>query len=116
LLALRSRDLVYARSVAFASLVSAELAQTLQLGRVEGNRLTRAVGGAVAGSAGILALTFILPPLRSFLGLSVLGPTGWALVGAAALAAGLLGGDITRPALAVPRLRLIPAPAQPSRA
>jgi calcium-translocating P-type ATPase len=110
LLALRSGDLIKARSVAFAGLVSTELAQTLQLGRVESGHVTRAVTGAVAASFGVLALTFILPPLRGFLGLAVLDPAQWALVGAAALVAGILGGGVARPVLPRPAARLLASP------
>jgi magnesium-transporting ATPase (P-type) len=110
LLTLPSGDLVQARSVAFASLVSTELSQTLHLGRAEGGHLTRTVAAAVAGSFGFLALTFVLPPLRTFLGLATLGPTQWALVGAAALVAALVGGGVPRPALPRPATHLLSSP------
>src|SRR5947209_5592511 len=109
LLALGTGGLARARSVAFAGLVSAELTQTLVLGRAEGGHHTRAVLGAVAGSFGFLALTFVLPPLRGFLGLVALDPAAWMLVSAAGLAAGLLGGGVSRPTLPQTRMRLVHA-------
>jgi len=111
LLTLGSGGLAQARSVAFASVVSTQLAQTLDAGRAEGT-LTRSVFGAVVGSAGVLVTALTLPPLRDFLGLVTLTPAGWALVGIGALAAVLVGrGLSTSPTLARPTLRLLPAPA-----
>ncbi|HLG63827.1 MAG TPA: HAD-IC family P-type ATPase [Ktedonosporobacter sp.] len=78
-----------ARSVAFASIVTTQLAQTLDAGRSEGT-LTRPVRGAVAGSAGILLAAFAVPALRNFLQLVVPSPLGWALIGAGTLLALLL--------------------------
>ena len=107
---LGSGGLAQARSVAFASVVSTQLAQTLDAGRAEGT-LTRSVFGAVAGSAGVLVTALTLPPLRDFLGLVMLTPAGWALVGIGALAAVLVGrGLSSSPTLARPQLRLLPAP------
>jgi cation-transporting P-type ATPase I len=111
LLTLGSGGLAQARSVAFASVVSTQLAQTLDAGRAEGT-LTRSVFGAVAGSTGVLVTALTLPPLRDFLGLVALTPAGWALVGIGALAAVLLGRGLSfSPTLARPQLRLLPAPA-----
>jgi hypothetical protein len=86
---LRASPLPHARSVAYASIISTQLAQTLDAGRAEG-RLTRPVVGAVAGSAAMLAATLAVPPLRNFLNLAVPGPSGWILTGAASLLAVLL--------------------------
>nr|MDP9475112.1 hypothetical protein [Actinomycetota bacterium] len=90
LLALRSGGLAQARSVAFASIVATQLAQTLDAGRSEGG-LSRSVLGAVAGSAGLLLSALTVRPLRGFLGLTTPGPFGLALVAAGALVAVLLG-------------------------
>ena len=90
LLALRSGSLPEARSVAFASVVATQLAQTLDAGRAEGG-LSRSVLGAVAGSAGLLLAALTVRPLRDFLGLTTPGPRGLALVGAGALVAMLIG-------------------------
>src|SRR5258706_6387313 len=89
LIMLRTSPLPHARSVAYASIISTQLAQTLDAGRAEG-RLTRPVIGAVAGSAAMLAATLAVPPLRNFLNLAVPGPSGWILTGAASLLAVLL--------------------------
>jgi hypothetical protein len=75
-----------ASSVAFASVVSTQLAQTLALGRnVEG--FSRSVLGAVAGSTGLLVAALTVRPLRAFLNLASPTPMGWALIGVATLAA-----------------------------
>ena len=54
-LTLGSSALPQARSVAFASIVSTQLAQTLDVGWAEGT-LTRSVFGAVVGSAAVLGV------------------------------------------------------------
>ncbi|CAA9443468.1 MAG: FUPA24 P-type ATPase [uncultured Rubrobacteraceae bacterium] len=87
---LRSSGLAQARTVAFASIVATQLAQTLDAGRAEGG-LSRSVLGAVAGSAGMLVTALAARPLRGFFGLAVPGPLGWILIGAGALVAILLG-------------------------
>jgi len=89
-LALRSGGLPQARTVAFASIVATQLAQTLDAGRAEGG-LTRSVLGAVAGSAGLLLAALTVRPLRGFLGLITPDPFGWTLVGTGALVAMLIG-------------------------
>ncbi len=78
-----------ARTVAFASIVATQLAQTLDEGRAEG-RLTKSVLGAVAGSGGMLVAAIMLPSLRTMLNLAALSPLGWSLIGAGALAAVLV--------------------------
>ncbi len=75
-----------ARTVAFASIVATQLAQTLDEGWAEG-RLTKSVLGAVAGSGGMLVAALMLPSLRHILNLTTLSPLGWSLIGAGALAA-----------------------------
>ena len=74
-----------ANAVAFTTIVSGQLAQTLELGGAEGRR-SRAVDGAVAGSAAFVAAAVALPPLQGFLGLAVPGPFGLALCAGATLA------------------------------
>ena len=75
-----------ARTVAFASIVTTQLAQTLDEGRAEG-RLTKSVLGAVAGSGGMLVAAIMLPSLRTILNLAPLSPLGWSLIGAGAASA-----------------------------
>ena len=105
-----------ARSVAYASVIMTQLAQTLTAGRT-GEGLTRSVLGAVAGSTAILLATFAIPPVRTFLSLVVPTPLGWALVGAAALVAVALNYVLASlrldyhsqtPLLAAPTLSLAP--------
>ncbi len=103
-LALRAGPLPVARTVAFASIVATQLAQTLDAGRAEGG-LSRSVLGAVAGSAGLLVAALTVPALRDFLSLALPPPLGWALIGAGALVAVLLG-----------RLVAVPLPAAPATA
>jgi cation-transporting ATPase I len=90
LLALRSVSQPEARTVAFASIVFTQLAQTLDAGRAEGG-LSRSVLGAVAGSTGLLIAALTVHPLRNFLGLATPTPLGAVLVAAGALVAVLLG-------------------------
>jgi cation-transporting ATPase I len=75
-----------ARTVAFTSVVSTQLGQTIDLG-VSDAGLGRSVMGAVAASYGVVATTILFPPLRGFLGFAVPGPLGLALVAGSTLAA-----------------------------
>ena len=105
LLMLGASTLPEARSVAYASIIATQLAQTLDAGRAEG-RLTRSVFGAVAGSTGMLIATLGVPPLRAFLNLVMPGPLGWALIGGGALLAVVLNRVLASPAfvhLALPQ-------------
>jgi magnesium-transporting ATPase (P-type) len=115
LLSLASGSPPEASTVAFASVVATQLAQTLDVGRAEGH-LTAPVLGAVAGSAGLLGSAIVVPPLRRFLGLAVPGPLGWALVGGGALTALALSRLLTPLSPASPAarstLRLLPPPAR----
>ncbi|GAC1345795.1 MAG: hypothetical protein NVSMB27_08380 [Ktedonobacteraceae bacterium] len=102
---LASSTLPQARSVAFASVIVTQLAQTLDAGRYEGG-LTRTVLGAVGGSLAVLLATFTIPPVRDFLSLVVPTPFGWVLIGGAALTgvilSRLLGGFAGFSGLATP--------------
>jgi cation-transporting ATPase I len=101
-----------ASSVAFASIVGNQLAQTLDLGRVEGS-LSRSVVGAVGASAGLLVSTLTLPPLQRLLRLQTPSPFGWAVVGLSAASAVVLSRILAAPdfhRLAEP-FRLSQAPA-----
>ncbi|HET9014478.1 MAG TPA: HAD-IC family P-type ATPase [Thermomicrobiaceae bacterium] len=99
-----------ASTVAGASIVVTQLAQTLDVGRVEGS-LSLPVVGAVGASAAVLAAAIAVPPLRTLLTLTVPSPVGWGLIGGAAL----LGLVVSRlaafqalnpPALHLPSLHL----------
>ncbi|MBV8999304.1 MAG: cation-transporting P-type ATPase, partial [Solirubrobacterales bacterium] len=74
-----------AGAVAFTSVVSGQLAQTLELGHAEARR-SRAVEGAVLASAAFVAAAVAFPPLQGFLGLAMPGPFGLALCALATLA------------------------------
>lgn len=89
LLTLRSGSLAQARSVAFTSIVSTQLAQTLVAGQAEGH-LTRPVLIAVGGSMGLVLTAFSIPALRNLLQLAVLPASAWLLIGSSAAAAVLL--------------------------
>jgi magnesium-transporting ATPase (P-type) len=78
-----------AGTVAYGGIVANQLAQTLDAGWVEG-QLSPSVAGAVAGSAGLLAATLLLPRVRDLLGLALPAPLGWALIGASAASSVLL--------------------------
>jgi cation-transporting ATPase I len=113
LIMLGSSVLPEARSVAFASIVGTQLAQTLDAGRSEGT-LTRPVLGAVGGSVGVMLAAFTIPPLRNLLQLVVPSPLGWVLIGSGTLLAVVLHRLLaalskTHPALTPPRLQLAPA-------
>jgi calcium-translocating P-type ATPase len=89
LLALGSGSAPQAAGVAFASIVTTQLAQTLDLGWSEG-RPSASILGAVAASGGLLALACAAPPVQALLGLTAPTPAGWLLIGGAALGAVLL--------------------------
>ncbi len=97
-----------ARAVAFASIVTTQLAQTLDAGRAEGT-LTRPVLAAVAGSLAVLLSAFAIPPLRNFLQLVIPSPLGWALIGSGTLLAILLQHVLA----ALAKSHLASAPVQP---
>lgn len=79
-----------ARSVAYLSIVTTQLAQTVDLGQAEG-RLTAPVLAAVAGSLGVVGTTLTVPGLRDFLGLAPLTLPGVLVAGGASLLAVALG-------------------------
>jgi len=79
LVALSTGGLPQARSVAFASVVTTQLAQTVEAGRVEGG-LTRPVLAAVGASGALLLAMLTAPPLRTVLELVVPSPVGWGIV------------------------------------
>src|SRR5579883_1515704 len=112
LLALSTGSLPLARTVAFANVITTQLAQTLDVGYAEG-RLTPPVVGAVSGSAALLGAGLLIPPLRTFLGLTLPTPLGWALIGGGTLTAFLLSRLTTAyrlPAPSRPTPRLLAAP------
>jgi magnesium-transporting ATPase (P-type) len=78
-----------ARTVGFTSVVTTQLAQTLDLGRAEG-RLTGSVAGAVAVSLAFVLAASTAPPLRAFLELGSLTPAGAALAVTASIGAVVL--------------------------
>jgi len=117
LIALGTGGLPQARAVAFAGIVTTQLAQTLDAGRT-GDGLTRPVVAAVAASGGLLVAALTIPALREVLLLAAPTPLGWVLIGAGAPAAVLLNRALSArdagapaPALSVPALPwLLPAP------
>ncbi|MBV9809115.1 MAG: HAD-IC family P-type ATPase [Solirubrobacterales bacterium] len=85
-----------AGAVAFTTVVSGQLAQTLELG-AGSERRSRAVEGAVLGSAAFVAAAVALPPLQGFFGLAIPGPFGLALcvggtIASVAISRALAGG------------------------
>jgi hypothetical protein len=89
-LAARTGSTAAARTVAYTSIVTTQLGQTLDLGRVEGG-LTGPVMQATVGSLAVLAASLWLPPIPAFLGLAPISPSGLGLAGGAALAAVAIG-------------------------
>jgi magnesium-transporting ATPase (P-type) len=85
---------VEAGSVAFTSVVATQLAQTLEVGHVEGT-LSPQVVGAVGGSLAVLGTTVLFPPLRNLLGLQTPSPLAWGTIGTAAGSAVLLSKAIS---------------------
>jgi magnesium-transporting ATPase (P-type) len=85
LLTLNTRLLSEARSVAFTSIVTTQLAQTLVIGRTEEGGLSRSVFWAVTGSVGVLGAAFTITPLRNLLQLTVPSFAGWAFISGATL-------------------------------
>ncbi|MGI8546935.1 MAG: HAD-IC family P-type ATPase, partial [Gemmatimonadaceae bacterium] len=79
LIALRAGGVPLARTVAFASIVSTQLAQTLEAAGADAT-LGRGVRRVVVGTAGVLVATLTVRPLRDFLGLVTPTPLAWALV------------------------------------
>ncbi len=82
-----------ASAVAFTSIVATQLAQTLEVGRVEGI-LSPSTRNAVAISFALLGATVTIPPLRSFLGLLAPSLFGWGVVGVSSAGAVLLSRTI----------------------
>jgi magnesium-transporting ATPase (P-type) len=78
-----------ANAVAFGTIVTTQLSQTLDVGRTEGI-LNRSVLSAVAGSAAMLGSALLVPPLRRVLGLVPPDLFGWGLMGAGAAASVLI--------------------------
>jgi magnesium-transporting ATPase (P-type) len=112
--ALTLGGLPQARTVAFASVVGTQLAQTLDMGW-SGRTLSGPVLGAVAGSAALMGLALTIPRARVFLGLALPTPASWALIGGATLAAFALSRLAATPQLpAPPRLLALPAAGETS--
>jgi cation-transporting ATPase I len=99
LIGLRAGGVPFARTTAFASIITTQLAQTLDAGWAEGS-LTHGIRRVVIGSTGALVAILTLRPLRDFLGLVRLTPFGWLLVGAGTVVAVLLGRVLPPPAAA----------------
>jgi cation-transporting P-type ATPase I len=107
-----------ARAVAFTTVIATQLAQTLEVGLVEGS-LSPPVMGAVGVSAIMLGAAVGIPPVRNFLGLMSPSLSGWGLVGVSSVGAVLISRAIalagktvevlTTPAPEKPKLPL-PAP------
>ncbi|MGI9090948.1 MAG: HAD-IC family P-type ATPase [Gemmatimonadaceae bacterium] len=111
LIALRAGGVPLARTVAFASIVSTQLAQTLEAAGADA-RLGRGVRRVVVGTAGVLVATLTVGPLRDFLGLVTPTPIMWALIGASTLASVGLGRAFASPSLdRLPASPLLPGAA-----
>jgi magnesium-transporting ATPase (P-type) len=78
------------RSVAYVSIVTTQLAQTVDLGQADG-RLTGSVLAAVAGSLAVVGITFVVPSVRSFLGLAPPTVPGLLIAGGASMLAVAVG-------------------------
>jgi magnesium-transporting ATPase (P-type) len=91
-----------ARSVAYVSIVTTQLAQTVEVGQAEG-RLTRSVLGAVAASLGVVAMTLAVPSVRSFLGLAAPTVPGLLIAAGASLLAVAVARALTLARWASPR-------------
>jgi magnesium-transporting ATPase (P-type) len=83
-----------ASAAAFTSVIATQLAQTLEVGRVEG-LLSRPIINAVGASVGLLVGTMMAPPLRNTFGLLPLAPLGWGVTGVSAAAAVVLSRAIS---------------------
>ena len=90
LLASRAISPAAGRSVAYISIVTTQLAQTVDLGRAEG-RLTGSVLGAVAASLAVIGMTLTVPVLRNFLGLASPTVPGLLISGGASVLAVAVG-------------------------
>jgi cation-transporting P-type ATPase I len=86
------------QTVAFASIVGTQLAQALDIGRLDAG-YSGSVVWAVAGTAALVALAVTLPGLQAFFGLAAPSAPAIALVGAAS------GGAVALAALPVARKR-----------
>lgn len=95
-LTLAVSGLPQARTVAFASIVATQLAQTLKAAWVEGG-LTPSVFGAVGVSAGFLVAAITIPGLRTLLTLTVPTPLSLALIAGGAVVAMIAGGTSSAP-------------------
>jgi len=114
-----------ARTVAFASIVATQLAQTLKAGWVEGG-LTPSVFGAVGASLSFLIAAITIPALRTVLTLTLPTPLSLALIGGGAAVAVIAGGTSSNPTAASAagtapdgapaRLRIMPSPVPRPRA
>jgi magnesium-transporting ATPase (P-type) len=82
-----------ASAAAFTSVVATQLAQTVEVGRVEG-LLSRPVVNAVGASVALL-VTAVLPPLSGALGLVTPSLLGWGVIGASAVSAVVLSRAVT---------------------
>ena len=90
LLAARAGGPAQGRAVAFASVVTTQLAQMLAVGHAQG-QLTTPVLGATAVCGGVLFASVALPPLSGLLELTRPTPTSWAITAGAATGALLIG-------------------------
>ena len=109
-----------ARTVAFASIVMTQLAQTLKAGWVEGG-LTPSVFGAVGASTAFLVAAITVPGLRTLLTLTLPTPLSLGLIGAGAVIATIAGGTssdsaVRRPLRVVPAVNWRPLSVRPPRA
>jgi magnesium-transporting ATPase (P-type) len=92
---LAERAAVQPQTVAFASIVTTQLAQTLQVGRLDGG-VSAPVARAVGSTTGLVALAVTLRPVRGFFGLAAPSAPAVALIAGASFAAAGLGRTLAR--------------------
>jgi len=89
LIAARRGNAAQANTIAFASIVGNQLAQTLEAGQYE-NRLSKPVLHAVVGSTAMLGSVLLIGPLRTALGLTLPNLLSCGLIGTSAITAAAL--------------------------
>ena len=115
LLAARTGGPAQGRAVAFASIVTTQLAQMLAVGHAQG-QLTTPVLGSAAVCGGVVLASVALPPLNGFLELTRPTPTSWGITAAAAAGALIIGRVLTPTGNGSPPVRPYTTPLQADHA